>query len=124
VIQNDEHLLNVLRYIEANPLRARLVKRAELYPWSSYRVHGLGEASTLVDRLAIFDALSPRPQVRARKWAEKVHLPLEQATLERIRQSNERGLPYGDPAWVERLAERLDLDLTIRPRGRPRKAEQ
>jgi len=26
VIQNDEHLLTVLRYIEANPLRARLVE--------------------------------------------------------------------------------------------------
>ena len=51
VIQNDEHLLTVLRYIEANPLRAKLVKRAELYPWSSYRVHGLGEASELIDRL-------------------------------------------------------------------------
>ncbi len=124
VIQNDEHLLTVLRYIEANPLRAKLVKRADLYPWSSYRAHGLGETNDLIDRLAIFDALGRSPQVRGRKWAEKVHLPLEASTLERLRQSNERGLPYGDPAWVERLAERLDLDLTIRPRGRPRKVEQ
>jgi putative transposase len=122
VVQNDEHLLTVLRYIEANPLRAKLVKRAELYPWSSYRVHGLGEASDLVDPLLTFEELSAYPQVRARKWAEKVHLPLEEQTLARLRQSNDRGLPYGDPAWVERLAERLDLDLTIRPRGRPRKA--
>ena len=37
VIQNDEHLLTVLRYIEANPPRARIVERAEDYPWSSYR---------------------------------------------------------------------------------------
>jgi putative transposase len=43
VIQNDEHLLAVLRYIEANPLRGALVQRAEEYPWSSYRAHGLGE---------------------------------------------------------------------------------
>jgi putative transposase len=42
VIQNDEHLLTVLRYMEANPLRANLVQRAEDYPYSSYRVHGLG----------------------------------------------------------------------------------
>src|SRR5438045_1650891 len=49
VIQSDEHLLTVLRYIEANPLRAGIVTRAEDYPWSSYRVHGLGEASDLID---------------------------------------------------------------------------
>ena len=53
VIQNDEHLLTVLRYIEANPVRARLVKRAEEYPWSSYGVHGLGEGGDLVDRLTM-----------------------------------------------------------------------
>jgi len=41
----------VLRYIEANALRAALVKRAEDYAWSSYRVHGLDEVNELVDRL-------------------------------------------------------------------------
>ena len=32
VIQDDEHLLTVLRYIKANPLRAKLVERAGDYP--------------------------------------------------------------------------------------------
>jgi putative transposase len=36
-IQQDEHLLAVLRYVERNPLRARLVKRAENWNWSSLR---------------------------------------------------------------------------------------
>src|SRR5438132_8128413 len=34
-IQEDEHLLSVLRYVERNALRAELVKRAEDWPWSS-----------------------------------------------------------------------------------------
>lgn len=34
-IQRDGHLLPVLRYVEANPLRAGLVKRAEEWAWSS-----------------------------------------------------------------------------------------
>jgi putative transposase len=122
VIQNDEHLLAVLRYIEANPLRAKLVKRADEYPWSSYRMHGLGEANELVDRLVTYEAISPRAKVRERKWAEVVHLPIEAARLEAIRRSSATGLPYGDAAWVKRLAKRLELDLTIRSRGRPRKA--
>jgi putative transposase len=36
-IQENEHLLSVLRYIERNPLRAGLVGRAEEWPWSSLR---------------------------------------------------------------------------------------
>jgi hypothetical protein len=33
-------------------------------------------------------------------------------------------LPYGSDTWVNRLAKKLDLDMVIRPRGRPRKEEQ
>jgi putative transposase len=111
----------VLRYIEANPLRARLVGRGEEYPWSSYRVHGLGEVDELVDPLITYDEISPYPKIRQRKWAEKVHRPLPEEALARIRRSTSAGLPYGDDAWVKRLVKKLSLDLTIRPRGRPRK---
>ena len=122
VIQNDEHALTVLRYIEANPLRAGIVKDAADYRWSSYGVHGLGDTGQLVTPLDTYDELSPNPAVRRRKWAEKVHKPLEERVAAAIRRSNETGLPYGDKAWVTRLAKKLNLDLTIRPRGRPRKA--
>lgn len=121
VIQSDEHLLTVLRYIEANPLRARMVKRAEEYPWSSFRAHGLGETDELLDPLVIYEQLSPLAKTRQRKWAEKVHTPLDEARMAAIRRSSATGLPYGETEWVKRLAKRLDLDLVIRPRGRPRK---
>jgi putative transposase len=121
VVQNDEHLLCVLRYIEANPLRAGLVRRAGDYPWSSFGVHGLGAASELVDPLVTYENIAPYAKVRQRHWAAMVHEPLDEATLARIRRSAATGLPFGRERWVERLATRLDLDLTIRPRGRPRK---
>src|SRR5436190_578686 len=38
-IQEDDHLLSVLRYIERNPLRAGLVTSAEHWGWSSLRWH-------------------------------------------------------------------------------------
>src|SRR5271154_5962776 len=34
-VQSDEHLLTVLRYVEANALRAGLAKSAGEWPWSS-----------------------------------------------------------------------------------------
>ncbi len=124
VIQDDEHLLTVLRYIEANPLRAKIVTRAEDYPWSSYHVYGMGQPSELVDPLIAYEQLGPSPAVRRRKWAEKVQRPMQELVLASIRRSGESGRPYGDQNWVRRLAKRLDLDLTIRPRGRPRKVER
>ena len=120
VIQDDQHLLTVLRYIEANPVRAKIVRRAEDWPWSSYPVHGLGQADELVDPLVTYDQLSPYPRVRQRQWSAMVHEPLEDKEADLIRRSSATGLPYGTPSWVKRLEKKLDLDLTIRPRGRPR----
>src|SRR5207302_1776433 len=103
VIQDDEHLLTVLRYIEANPLRAKIVEHAEDYRWSSYHAHALGVADALVDRLVAFDELSPYAKVRQTKWAAIVQRPIEEAKLAAIRRSSATGLPFGTEAWVKRL---------------------
>jgi putative transposase len=121
VVQDDEHLLTVLRYIEANPLRAQLVERAGDYRWSSFRAHGLGETDGLLDRVEAYEGLAVQRSARLRRWSAYVHQTPEEAELAALRRSSETGLPFGERTWVERLCKRLDLDLTIRPRGRPRK---
>ncbi|MFZ5833483.1 MAG: transposase [Planctomycetota bacterium] len=121
VIQDDEHLLTVLRYIEANPLRAQMTEHAGDYPWSSFRAHGLGESDPLLDRVEGYEALAVQRAARLRRWSAYVHKTPDDAELAAIRRSSETGLPLGDHGWVEHLGKRLRLDLTIRPRGRPRK---
>ncbi|MGA2032927.1 MAG: transposase [Thermoguttaceae bacterium] len=121
VIQDDDHLLAVLRYIEANPFRARLVGQAGKYRWSSFASHGDGVADALLDPVVPYDALAAYPAVRQRRWSAYVHQVPEETELAAIRRSSETGLPYGAPDWVEHLCRKLKLDLTIRPRGRPRK---
>jgi putative transposase len=46
-IQDDHHFVNVLRYIEANPVSAGLVTHAQLWPWSSAALRGRGDHSVL-----------------------------------------------------------------------------
>src|SRR5262245_54234720 len=58
VVQDDDHLLTVLRYIEANPLRAGIVRDAADYRWSSYAVHALGRADALVTELPGWSSLA------------------------------------------------------------------
>jgi putative transposase len=123
VIQYDDHLLTVLRHIEANPLRAGMVERVEDYPWSSFGFHGAGQGDPLLDALKPYEQLAAYAGVRQRRWSAYVHQEPEEAELAAIRRSSATGLPYGASAWVDRLARRLKLDLTIRPRGRPRKQE-
>jgi len=81
-----------------------------------------GRSDPLFDPVVGYEALSPYPAVRQRRWSAYVHQAAEDGELAAIRRSTETGLPYGDRTWVDRLCGRLKLDLTIRPRGRPRKA--
>jgi putative transposase len=111
MIQSDEHLLWVLRYVERNPLRAGLVKRAEHWPWSSLRVreHGADEMREL---------LSAWPIDMPADWVRQVNRAQTTAEEQAILRSIKRGTPLGDEDWVERMVKRYDLKSTVRPRGR------
>ncbi len=52
LVLKDDHLINVLNYIEYNPVRAELALKPEDYRRSSYRARLLGEADIILDPLA------------------------------------------------------------------------
>ncbi len=121
VIQADEHALTVLRYIEANPLRARMVTDLADYPWSSYPFRGLGRCDPLVSPLSGWEALGRDEAARQAHWRQWVHEPLTERELSAVRQSVVSGRPFGSEAWVPATAAALGLSLAQRLRGRPRK---
>jgi len=115
-IEDDDHLLTVLRYVERNPVRPTLVARAENWRWSSLsRWLHPGENN---DR----PALCPWPIARPADWQARVNRALTKKELDALRVSLIRGRPFGDEDWQKRTAKRLGLESTFRPRGRPKKA--
>lgn len=105
-IQEDEHLLTVIRYVERNALRAGMVERAEDWPWSSLR----GGSTPPLD---------PGPTPRGPGWREHVNAPMTEAELAALRTSLHRDRPYGTESWTTATAARLGLESSLRPRGRP-----
>jgi putative transposase len=57
-------------------------------------------------------------------WVEYVNSPQTEEELEALRQSVQRGCPYGSSAWQKVMASRLGLAHTLRPRGRPKKTKK
>ena len=108
-VEEEEHLVTVLRYVERNPLRAELVARAEDWKWSSLPAWQRGDG-----------LLWRKIEVRDERWLERVNEPLSMGDLQRLRLSVERGRPYGEESWVKETARRLGLESTLRSRGRPR----
>lgn len=115
-IQNEGYLYRVLRYVEANSLRARLVARAQDWPWSSL--------STAPIRAGLVEVSRPRlaTWTRDEAWHQAVNQPLPLDQLYALRQSVVRGTPQGDAEWTAALVKQASMESTIRPRGRPAKA--
>ncbi len=112
-IQDDDHFFVGCRYVERNALRANMVLRAEDWRWGS--LWRWLQKPELEPKL-----LSPWPIPRLPNWIERVNEPLSEHELKAIRNCAQRGAPLGDEGWVESIARRLDLESTMRPRGRPR----
>ena len=113
-VQNDKHLVDLIRYVEQNPLRARLVKRSEDWRWSSLyrREKGTAREKKL---------LSVLPTKLPHNYLTSVNQILTDDTLEEIRYAVNKGKPYGGMTWVERMIEKFNLMHTTRGPGRPKK---
>jgi putative transposase len=55
-----------------------------------------------------------------RDWAKWVNEPQTDAEVEAVRTAIRRSRPLGDEKWVRRTADKLGLEYTLRPRGRPK----
>ena len=93
------------RYVERNALRAGLVRRAEDWRWGS--LSRWLEEPEREPRL-----LSAWPIARSPRWTERVNRPLTAAELKAVRNSVNRGSPFGDENWVQAIARHLNLQST------------
>ncbi len=111
LIQRDSHLLAVIRYVERNPLRANLVKRAENWNFSSLsrRLSQVPEKMRLLARWPI-----PEPK----DYLSFVNMPMKKEELETIRYSVNRGKPLGSEGWSKATIGKYGLLATVRSRGR------
>jgi putative transposase len=116
VLQHADPVLDVLRYVERNPLRAALVNAAQEWQWSSlYWWVNPTAAPPWWQRDALW-----RPD----DWMERVNKPQNQEELAALSTCLQRGRPYGSETWVSRAVSNWNLESTVRPRGRPRKHQK
>src|SRR6266852_999413 len=114
VALDEEHLAAALRYVSLNPVRARLVARAQDWRWSSTRAH-LGGKDDGITALAPIRARFPR-------FADLLASEPEADLFDRLRAAESVGRPLGDDRFLARLERRTRRALKPGKRG-PKPAE-
>ena len=113
IVQKDNYFFQLTKYVEANALRAKIVKKAEDWKWGSLylRLHNKKLANIL---------LKPWPLDIPKNYLNLVNRPFPLAVLDNIRNSVVKGKPLGSEVWVKLNVEKYDLGFTLRQVGRPK----
>lgn len=118
LVQDDEYLLRVIRYVEQNPVRAQMVDKAWDYVWSSARTHVGIDKDPIIKTVGykkILDQLSKKTT-----WRE--YLTGEDPTVnEAIRTSTYKGYIIGSDDFAEQMEKETGIRLRPGKSGRPKK---
>ncbi|MEA3404220.1 MAG: transposase [Pseudomonadota bacterium] len=121
LIESEHYLLACMRYIELNPLRARMVQAPDNYVFSSYHANALSEPSLLITPHSEFIKLSDNLLVRGQYYAELFNQILSDDLMEDIRRGTASGTPIGTHYFKEKIESTLGRKVGQTHRGRPRK---
>lgn len=114
---SDAHLMDAARYVELNPVRARLAKTPEAWRWSSVAAHLSGKDDGLVTAATLLNRYGGGPAA----WRKYLGEGLDDETAELIRARERTGRPLGDQKFVKRLEGKLGRVITKQKPG-PRAA--
>ena len=90
---DEDYLLAACRYIEMNPVRAKLVAKPEDYRWSSAKAHLSGRDDNLVKVKPMLD--------RVGNWAELLASG-DRILFDEVRKHERTGRPLGNESFVAR----------------------
>ena len=114
LIDKEEYLWIVCRYIERNPVRANIVSEPNLYQWSSARANTMAKQNGFIEPIW-------QDNIQRREYTEFLNTHDDKNEMDMIRKHTYTGKPIGKERFLNRIVEKLGIAITTRHRGRPRK---
>jgi putative transposase len=115
---DEAHFFTATRYVEQNPVRARLARRAAAYPWSSAGAH---TGATPPHPLLGMDAW--REMMDEESWRTMLAQAPGKAEMSRLRECTQRGWPLAKDSFLSKVEKRLNRRLRPLRIGRPEGAK-
>jgi len=122
LVDSENYLLTVYRYIELNPVRANMVMRPGDYPWSSYQCNALGKDNPLIRVHPIYRQLGGSDAGRQKAYRALFRCQISERDLAEIRQSTNKAWVLGDERFKTHVEARTGRRSTPLGRGGDRKS--
>ncbi|MDZ7784728.1 MAG: transposase [Halioglobus sp.] len=103
LVDTENYLLTVYRYIELNPVRAGIVSHAAEYPWSSYQFNALGKPIQLLTPHALYLRLGRTAAERQDTYRSLFRGRMPERNLTAIREATNKGWVLGDKRFRDQV---------------------
>lgn len=114
IVESNQYLWSVARYIERNPVKVGLAETPVAYPWSSADAHVTGSSNQL---LAEESWLAPEERAGYAAFLATV----DDEADDGIRRATRTGRPFGSEQFIDQMEFSLNQRLRPGTPGRPRK---
>ena len=113
---DEQYMWAAIRYVERNPVRARIVTRAEDYSWSSAAGHCMKNDDSILSKKTKWKKLAESVS----EWSAWLAEGDDSCDLMILRRNIEKGLPCGTDLFIRKLENLIGRSLQFRPQGRPK----
>lgn len=123
IVDADNYLLTVYRYIELNPVRANMVEHAADYPWSSYQANAVGKAIKLITPHPLYSGLGNTVEARQAAYKALFNAAMPERDITAIRHATNKAWGLGDERFKTQIAEMTGRRAEPLGRGGDRKSK-
>jgi len=124
LVQSDFYLLSVMRYIELNPVRAKMVQLVSEYPWSSFQHNGLGKKIELIASHSVYKVLASSKSERLKGYIQLFDEQLSDHSIQEIRDATNKSWVLGDENFKLQIEEQIHRRCSPQQRGGDHKSKE
>jgi len=124
LVDSDKYLLTCMRYIELNPVRARMVDHPGDYGWSSYHANAQSKEDKLIHRHPVYTQLGDTDEERKSCYRELFRDHIDRVTVHQIREALNQELVLGRLYFKEKIEEITNRQTVPGKPGRPHVEEE
>lgn len=124
LVDSENYLFTLYRYIEMNPVRAGIVSSIADYPWSSYGYNGLGEENSLITEHKLYQDLGEDSEVRAKNYQKIFKTLISTQQEQEITDATMRGEVYGSEGFHLEINKLISRATKLTAQGGDRKSEK
>ena len=124
LIDSDRYLLTCMRYIELNPVRARMVEHPGEYKWSSYQANARLAEDRLIHNHPVYSQLGAGTDKRQAAYRELFRNHIDNYTVHEIRAALNQELVLGRSYFKDKIKEMTNRQTQPGKPGRPHVEEE